>query len=483
MREKSFGNFNNDTGSWEAAGPIEMVDPFMITLNALSNSGVGTFGRTLYVEMLVSNYPYMLPYYASEYDYTKRYDTHVEGSYVVNEPYKVTYTYYDYIEMGGNIKVDSIYSDYEKQYAQLMEQYYTHVDDRTLDGYTTAQGTYYKGLNQIIEEQGWRNIKDQYQLIATVKQYVQTAATYTVDFPTAPYGEDKVLFFLNDSKQGKCSHYATAGTLIFRALGIPARYTGGYMVNVTDTTSYTYVTGRNAHAWVEIYLEGAGWIKVEVTGSGGLGDREDTVSKYGFTMPTPSYEKYYDGTEISVADDAQIIWSKFSQEGWTATEENGRIKWTCGNAGQIGHWFYQDEVTVIDDSITEVGSKYVKASFRIRDSVGNDVTDLYDVEFSGTLKIKPIEVYVTSGSKTFDGLGSQGGRCYENLSDIVIVGTADGGFLDDADGVSAKFLYTSDYLFEYYGQVANEFEAVIERNGVTLEYYIVKPIFGTIEII
>ena len=83
---------------------------------------------------------------------------------------------------------------------------------------------------------------------------------------------------------------------------------------------------------------------------------------------------------------------------------------------------------------------------------------------------------------SFDGLGEQGGRCYENISSVVVVGTPDGKFLDEGDTVSAKFLYNSSYLFEYYGQVANEFDAVIERNGVTLEYYIVKPIYGTIEI-
>ena len=64
--------------------------------------------------------------------------------------------------------------------------------------------------------------------------------------------------------------YTTMGTLAFRYAGIPARYVEGYEV-VTDGTPassgkyITYVTGENAHAWVEIYKNGIGWIPVDVT--------------------------------------------------------------------------------------------------------------------------------------------------------------------------------------------------------------------------
>lgn len=63
--------------------------------------------------------------------------------------------------------------------------------------------------------------------------------------------------------------YATRGALAFRYAGIPARYVEGYEVSTGDSTptgSYVVeVTGDNAHAWVEIYKSGIGWIPVDVT--------------------------------------------------------------------------------------------------------------------------------------------------------------------------------------------------------------------------
>ena len=66
---------------------------------------------------------------------------------------------------------------------------------------------------------------------------------------------------------------ATAGTLLFRMYGIPARYVSGYVIHpqdlqATDSGSYTnQITDASAHAWTEIYVGKGGWIPVEVTPS------------------------------------------------------------------------------------------------------------------------------------------------------------------------------------------------------------------------
>jgi hypothetical protein len=72
-------------------------------------------------------------------------------------------------------------------------------------------------------------------------------------------------------KTGYCIHFASAAVMMFRSMGIPARYAEGYFVESSSLTSdangvYEYVvTDESAHAWVEIYQEGIGWIPVEVT--------------------------------------------------------------------------------------------------------------------------------------------------------------------------------------------------------------------------
>src|SRR5699024_6435946 len=53
---------------------------------------------------------------------------------------------------------------------------------------------------------------------------------YTLSPPSLPEGQDFVEYFLFQSRQGYCVHFATAAVALFRAAGIPARYAEGYAV-------------------------------------------------------------------------------------------------------------------------------------------------------------------------------------------------------------------------------------------------------------
>ena len=57
---------------------------------------------------------------------------------------------------------------------------------------------------------------------------------------------------------------------MFRHLGIPARYVEGFIITPDDVRNaepYEKITltGKNAHAWTEIYIDRIGWIPIEVT--------------------------------------------------------------------------------------------------------------------------------------------------------------------------------------------------------------------------
>ena len=103
-----------------------------------------------------------------------------------------------------------------------------------------------------------------------VADWMRRNTTYSLDLPELPKGSDPVEFFLGTSRQGYCMHYAGASALILRELGVPARYVSGYVAgsftyNVESRMYEAVVKDSAAHAWVEIYLEGVGWIPVEVT--------------------------------------------------------------------------------------------------------------------------------------------------------------------------------------------------------------------------
>lgn len=78
--------------------------------------------------------------------------------------------------------------------------------------------------------------------------------------------EDVLSYMLEQSKEGYSVHYATLATLLFRAVGVPARYVEGYIITNDDASSSTMtITSDNRHAWTEIYIDYIGWIPVEVT--------------------------------------------------------------------------------------------------------------------------------------------------------------------------------------------------------------------------
>lgn len=131
--------------------------------------------------------------------------------------------------------------------------------------------------------------KDSENITEKLKEIFQTNYTYTLMPGITPKDKEFVNYFLTKQKKGYCTYFATSATLIFRYLGIPARYVGGYVLQDADYLSgvsvsdnmfdkdFTNQTGGDiyeyeindsqAHAWVEIYINGFGWIPVEVTPS------------------------------------------------------------------------------------------------------------------------------------------------------------------------------------------------------------------------
>lgn len=71
-------------------------------------------------------------------------------------------------------------------------------------------------------------------------------------------------YFLFESQEGYCVHFATAFVLLARECGMPARYVQGYYVTNTNE-EYVTVKESAAHAWPEVYFDNVGWISFEPT--------------------------------------------------------------------------------------------------------------------------------------------------------------------------------------------------------------------------
>jgi len=89
---------------------------------------------------------------------------------------------------------------------------------------------------------------------------------YTLDVPEPPQGRDVTDYFLFDLQRGYCDYYATAMVVMARAAGIPSRLAVGYATGSYNSFEALYaVTEADAHAWVEVYFPGYGWVEFEPT--------------------------------------------------------------------------------------------------------------------------------------------------------------------------------------------------------------------------
>jgi transglutaminase-like putative cysteine protease len=78
---------------------------------------------------------------------------------------------------------------------------------------------------------------------------------------------DSVDDFLFRTRTGFCGHYASAFATLMRAAGIPARVVTGYHGGEWNPIGqYLIVRQSDAHAWVEIWVDGRGWSRIDPTG-------------------------------------------------------------------------------------------------------------------------------------------------------------------------------------------------------------------------
>ncbi|MCH5301005.1 MAG: hypothetical protein J1E56_06775 [Ruminococcus sp.] len=191
----------------------------------------------------------------------------------------------------------SEFPELSQSYTDFVNEHYTEVPDNLTKLKETAEELKTYGLNKR------ENIIDS---VKKVQQYLRDNAEYSLEPGAVPNGQDFTEHFLFENKKGFCVHFATAGVMMLRAMGIPSRYASGYVITrenyknakelTTEEVTVSYLNNRqinqttveqqtvtvsltdeNAHAWAEVYIEGLGWIPCEMTAgysqaSNGLGD-------------------------------------------------------------------------------------------------------------------------------------------------------------------------------------------------------------------
>jgi transglutaminase-like putative cysteine protease len=75
--------------------------------------------------------------------------------------------------------------------------------------------------------------------------------------------------FITETHAGYCQYFAGAMALMLRYLGIPARVAVGFAGGAYDPNQHLWnISDREAHAWVEVWFKGYGWLPFDPTPAG-----------------------------------------------------------------------------------------------------------------------------------------------------------------------------------------------------------------------
>jgi transglutaminase-like putative cysteine protease len=114
---------------------------------------------------------------------------------------------------------------------------------------------------------------DPYDLAVAVEAYLRDPGhfTYSTDLTRVPCDTASIVECFARTRQGYCLHYASTMAILLRAANpgkpIPTRLVQGFLPGDRTGTTET-VHNRSAHAWVEVYFPGYGWIPFDPTGGG-----------------------------------------------------------------------------------------------------------------------------------------------------------------------------------------------------------------------
>ena len=103
------------------------------------------------------------------------------------------------------------------------------------------------------------------EMAARVEKYLQTNYFYTLDQSQLENPQPLTAFLLQ-TRRGHCEYFATSMVVLLRALKVPARIVNGFQAGEYNEIGENYVIrGRDAHSWVEVWMQGTGWTPYDPT--------------------------------------------------------------------------------------------------------------------------------------------------------------------------------------------------------------------------
>ena len=253
-------------GDWKNFPRLDqryLTHPFNFTFDKIENLKLKT--SNIKITNLFEREVMSFPCYSNEFNSLKS-DVYLEYKGNINKSHNFKYFYktlsLDLLEELKNTQYKNIkLIEEEKKYREFVYNNYLGITKELQD--------FFSGIIN------FNNFsKDDKDIILKVCTYIKRSARYDLEYIETPKDKDFIIHFLSETKIGLCRHFAASATMLYRALGIPARYTVGFL-GKTKKDKVCFVSDKDLHAWVDVYVDGVGWILVDPTASSSSSSNED----------------------------------------------------------------------------------------------------------------------------------------------------------------------------------------------------------------
>lgn len=184
----------------------------------------------------------------------------LDDSFVYTEPKSQLYNFADELNFSSKEYLDYLDSLRGSEQAKRLRDDY----EKALTNYTDTSNIS-KRLMSLSESVTADCSSDLEKAYALESYFTNNGFSYSLDYVPE---DNSVDYFVFESKTGYCAGYATAMTLMARSVGLPARYVEGFVAFEKNDENQFIIRDGYAHAFVEIYIPGAGWLAFDPTVSG-----------------------------------------------------------------------------------------------------------------------------------------------------------------------------------------------------------------------
>ena len=204
----------------------------------------------------------------------------------------LAYTVYSYAPRPGPAELARLPAQYPDQLDRFLDVGRTRVDPFGTPGRDVLVDRLFEDDRYLAlwpYEAMWQqarrlraDARTPYGAVVAIETWLRSTGGFSYDeSPPRAGGLPPLAHFVAEGKRGYCQHFAGAMALMLRMLGVPARVAAGFTSGKYEDGGWT-VTDHNAHAWVEVWFPGYGWLPFDPTPGRGSLAASYSASSTGF---------------------------------------------------------------------------------------------------------------------------------------------------------------------------------------------------------